>query len=118
MTATPWMFRDSTWWMPAMSPVLADDHLGQQSLGQQSRPRQPFVDGLGRLAGENDLLLAVLAGVLRRHMLHDEQRGRLIVELLADFFTDGLSSLAAARAKPLSRWHVMDDAPAGRTCLP
>jgi hypothetical protein len=47
-------------------------------------------------------------------MLDDEQRGRLLVELLADLFTDGLSFLAAARAKSLGRRQVMDDPPAGQ----
>src|SRR5262245_10446942 len=57
-------------------------------LGQQSRARQALVDRLCRLVGRGDMGLTLWAGIGAADVLDDEQRRRLIIELLADVLAD------------------------------
>jgi hypothetical protein len=48
------------------------------------------------------------AGDLDPDVLDDEQRGRSVVELLADLLADGVALAAAFRAGPLLRGQLVD----------
>ena len=66
-----------------MVGILADGHLGHEP-----RPRKALLDGLGKPPGDDDVPLAALASVLGPDVLQDDQTGRDILELLANFFAD------------------------------
>src|SRR5512135_716766 len=69
--------------------------LARDRLGQEPRPRQPLVDRLGRLVREGDVLLARATGVAKSRVLDHEERGRDVLQLLADLFADLDAHVAA-----------------------
>ena len=68
-------------------------------LGQQARARPPLVDRRGRPLGRHHRALARPAGVGEAHVLGDEQRRRLIVELLAHLLADLDQARPAGRTR-------------------
>jgi hypothetical protein len=85
-----------------MIAILAHDHLRQQTW-----PRQSLLNGLGRLVGNDHMGRAALAYVLGPYVLDHEQRGRDIIKLLTDFFTESLSSLSTVRTTQFLGRHRM-----------
>jgi hypothetical protein len=78
-------------------------------MGEQARARDAPLDRLWRLGSDSHVFTAVLAGVLLADVLKDEQAGRPVVELLADFLTDAGTFLVAARAKAFGQGEFVDD---------
>ena len=87
-----------------MVGILLGDHMSQQS-----RPGQSLGDRLGGLAGRDDLAFAVRAGVRAAHVFDDEQRRRLVIELLAALGADLDPGLATLRAAALGLGQLVDD---------
>ncbi len=87
--------------------ILRRDHLGQEA-----RARPALVDGLRRHRARDHVALARRARILEPHVLDDEQRGRLVVKLLARLLADlhEVGSTRPARALRV-RQRVLDTLP-------
>ena len=79
-------------------------------LSQEAGARQSLVDRLGRLVGDRDPLMTLLAGVFETDVFLDEERGGAEVELLADLLAEGLLNAIAARAAALRFGKLVNDA--------
>ncbi len=88
-----------------MIPELTHRHVCQQS-----RPGQPLLHRRQRLLGR-DHGAALGAGVLLAGLLNDVQRGRHVLELLADLLADVPQFHLALGALPLVVGQVVDHAP-------
>ena len=75
--------------------------LARDRLGQEPRAGQPLVDRLRRLVRDRDVLLAGPTGVAESDVLDDEERGRDVLQLLADLLADLDAHVAAVRAGQL-----------------
>jgi hypothetical protein len=88
--------------------------LGRDHLGQQPGAGAPLVDRLrGQRRGDH-MALTGLARVFAAHVFDDEERGRLVVELLARLLADLHQPRAAGRARALRLRQGMLDAPPGQ----
>ena len=84
--------------------ILVGDHMSQES-----RTGQTLGNRLRGLAGGDDLTLAVRAGVRAAHMFDDEQRRRLVIELLAALSADLGSGPTALGTAALGFGQIVDD---------
>jgi hypothetical protein len=78
--------------------ILLGDHKGQEP-----RPGQALGDGLGRLIWRNGVTFAMRAGVGPTAVFHDEQRRRLVAELLAALDADLDPRLATTAGRSIQR---------------
>src|SRR5262249_58798810 len=84
--------------------ILLGDHMSQQT-----RPGQPLGDGLRGLLRGRDMALAMRAGVSTAAVLDDEQRLRLVIELLAALGADLESWLATLGTAAFGLGQLVED---------
>ena len=85
---------------------------GGDDLGEQPRAGTALLDRRGRALGRDHRPLTRVAGIREAHVLGDEERGRLVVELLARLLANLDQAPAARRAgAALLRQRVLDTPP-------
>src|SRR5262249_27763685 len=87
-----------------MVGVLLGDHMSQES-----RPGQSLWNGLHGLIRGDDMTFTVRAGVGTALVFHDEQRCRLVIELLAALGADLNSGLATFGTSAFGLSQLVDD---------
>jgi hypothetical protein len=83
---------------------LVGDHMSQEN-----RTGQSHVDPLGRFGRDRDVFLARSTRILSTNELTDEERGRNVVQLLADLIVEMGAKPATARAGSLLLGGFNDD---------